>query len=99
MRYSNFGLFCPLDLIYQINQMVAAVHITASVVKLATFALVLGLQWICKKQGLVTSGILLLFWALSAILGSATFRFGSIFPGNLEKKKTICIKIMLKLCL
>ena len=54
--------------------MVAAVHITASVVKLLTFGVVLGLQWVCKQRGLVTSGILLLFWALSAIFGAVTFR-------------------------
>ena len=56
------------------SQMVAAVHITASVVKLLTFGVVLGLQWVCKQRGLVTSGILLLFWALSAIFGAVTFR-------------------------
>lgn len=65
-----------IDLIWQISlgATYPAVFITTSVVKIITFAVVFGLQWICKRQGLVTSGVLLLFWTLSTVAGAFTYR-------------------------
>ena len=49
------------------------VYITTSLIKIITYLLVLSLQWTCKKCGLVTSAILLLFWTLAALTGTFTF--------------------------
>ena len=62
-----------MDAIYQIGNQVFPVYITASVIKIITYLVVLSLQWTCKKCGLVTSAILLLFWTLAALTGTFTF--------------------------
>lgn len=59
-KFSLSGLLLVLaliDLVYQISsQPGPSVYITASVIKIITYALMLSLQWHCKKRGLVTSG-------------------------------------------
>ena len=61
-----------IDAVSQIG-LVFPVYITTSVIKIITYLVVLSLQWTCKKCGLVTSAILLLFWTLSTVAGTFTF--------------------------
>ena len=57
-------LLCLIDFGYEIRNQAAPVHPLASSLKIVTFLVVLGLQWLCKKKGLVTSTILFFFWTL-----------------------------------
>ena len=57
-------LLCLIDFGYEIRNQAAPVHPLASSIKIVTFLVVLGLQWLCKKKGLVTSTILFFFWTL-----------------------------------
>ena len=50
------------------------VYYTASIVKILTYVIVFKLQWRCLQSGLVTSGVLLFYWSLSAVTGAVTFR-------------------------
>ena len=53
---------------------VASVHIVASVVKIVSYCLTLGLYYYQLRQGVVTSGVLFVFWFFEAIFGAVTFR-------------------------
>ena len=68
------ALLSLIDLVYQLSAHVFPVYITASVIKLITYLVVLNLQYKSKKAGLVTSAILLLFWTLSGAAGAFSFR-------------------------
>ena len=75
LKFSMSVILLVLSVIDAVSQigLVFPVYITTSVIKIITYLVVLSLQWTCKKCGLVTSAILLLFWTLSSVAGIFTF--------------------------
>ena len=53
---------------------IATVHLVAPIIRILGYGLNLGLSIYHRKQGVVTSGVIFLFWFLEAIFGVLTFR-------------------------
>lgn len=62
-----------IDLGYAINEDARTVHVVAAIVKIVTYVCALCLAVASQRRGVVTSGLLVIFWFLAAIGGAITF--------------------------
>ena len=97
-----------IDLGYMINAnnsvtdfdvtVVRNVHIVAAIVKIVTYFWALILHILCKKKGLVTSGVLSCFWTVAMGLGILTFRCNGFNATAQHKARLFFTKQNIHLC-
>ncbi|TRY61972.1 hypothetical protein TCAL_10708 [Tigriopus californicus] len=62
-----------VDLGYAISEDARTVHVVAAIVKIVTYAWALILAVACQRRGVVTSGVLVIFWFVATVCGAITF--------------------------